>query len=1003
MSVLPLKTYAAPGVPLFGTGSGGPQISSFQDLTCSTITVQNCQILFGDGTHLSTIGGQLYFDNELVASQSSISSLSDWSLYPAISTLNMAGNNIQSAGNVDGTFLTINDPTNVAGFSINPRVAAPVLRAAAQGGALMELTADPQTVTLNLTQPSGPKYGEFGIQSSIQGVYMLDQASNLATFRQGLLTAPAVSSATGYISSFAADEITANTLTVQSTIHAISSISSLTIEAESANFSTLWGQPSSFYLDAVSSITASDIICSTLTAANYISTPALLVSSINGSEFTSTGITVQVAGVSSLVSNSISSIGAEIRTALVSTLQFNPSFDPTLDVNLGLGSLFGNLAGAATGAIGVLVGGAALGTGIAALSQARQTRTIGNSTFELVNAATQLQISTVGSVVSSIQRLVSSIDEQTPGEEIFISTIIPAGTPCIRSYSDPLNTVSTPNSTIQYFGQWVALDAVVPPAVSSFGQLFTSSLSASTISYPNGVQWRPGSTFQGTAFVSTLELFWNDASPPLDADLRVGGLVISGSDVGGLNYSKDVLIQNADSGNRLLVYGAAGSGPSTIAYLSDIPSAPAASSTFQQLYTSSMSASTLTMSSDEGAGLYQGNIFLGIQSGAPQLTITGAAGTVNAKGVNTDILGAQTGPVITVSSDLDANGQFIRANSMSTTTLNVGSGGNINVYGGGAIGFDSNPSNSLIQASQINTPLLTTAEVDADIVFGQTANAYISGYSSISGTQGVFHDMRAVSSILSATGNISSLTISTINGVAYPPSISESFSTLTVSTLQSLQSSIYIVNRDLASISLNEAGDINGVATNYVTYQAQGGGGQLAGFTANATGAGSWSNYASGPMYLNASTIRMSTNQVQMESLSTNTINSIPTAAYRTRSGFDNTILWINLSTTVECIASTFITLDVDSYVLAQANTSVVNTTNQFHTSYAFLRIDGLGNSPSTVTTAANNRDSAAGQSISWRQAVSTGTYSVGLYAYADTNGDLQVAQCDVYALGNLA
>jgi hypothetical protein len=123
----------------------------------------------------------------------------------------------------------------------------------------------------------------------------------------------------------------------------------------------------------------------------------------------------------------------------------------------------------------------------------------------------------------------------------------------------------------------------------------------------------------------------------------------------------------------------------------------------------------------------------------------------------------------------------------------------------------------------------------------------------------------------------SSLTVSSINGAAYPPpsgSVTNSISTLLVSTIlpQGPISSIFINNPDLASLSLNNAGDIIGVATNFINFQAQGTGGQLAGFVANAGGAGSWSNYATGPMYLNASTIRMSTNQVQMVNLSTSVV-----------------------------------------------------------------------------------------------------------------------------------
>ena len=270
--------------------------------------------------------------------------------------------------------------------------------------------------------------------------------------------------------------------------------------ATGGNFapSSLWGQPSSFYQDIVSTISSfgsDNITCSTLTAQNFISTPALVVSSINGAEFTSTTITVQVAGVSSLVANSISSIGAELRTALVSTLQFNPSFSPNLDVNLGLGSLFGNLAGAAAGGLGVVVGAAGLGTGIAALAQGRQTNNINNNAYELVNGTTQLQVSTLGEAFSTVYRFVSSISPDVPGEEIFVSTIYPAGL-AIRSLSDPLNTVSAPTSTIQSFGQWVSLSETLD-LVSTFNTLQTSTISLSTATVQGQIIIEPSTTRSG--------------------------------------------------------------------------------------------------------------------------------------------------------------------------------------------------------------------------------------------------------------------------------------------------------------------------------------------------------------------------------------------------------------------------------------------------------------------------------------------------------------------------
>jgi hypothetical protein len=60
--------------------------------------------------------------------------------------------------------------------------------------------------------------------------------------------------------------------------------------------------------------------------------------------------------------------------------------------------------------------------------------------------------------VSSIYRISNGVPaDEVPGEEVFISTIFAPGTTLIRSYSDPINTVSTPNSTIQYYAPWTEL------------------------------------------------------------------------------------------------------------------------------------------------------------------------------------------------------------------------------------------------------------------------------------------------------------------------------------------------------------------------------------------------------------------------------------------------------------------------------------------------------------------------------------------------------------------
>lgn len=168
---------------------------------------------------------------------------------------------------------------------------------------------------------------------------------------------------------------------------------------------------------------------------------------------------------SSLISFQISSVFGDFSVALTSTLSFQPSLGGVA-IDLGLGGFLGGLAGGIGGNLfNTALGGAALGTGIAALTMSRQNNNlspnINSNVFETINGTSQLQVSTLGSPEISIQRFVSSVSPNSvPGREVFVSTVIPAGTTCIRSFSDPLYLAnpSTLTSSIQSFGQWVSLE-----------------------------------------------------------------------------------------------------------------------------------------------------------------------------------------------------------------------------------------------------------------------------------------------------------------------------------------------------------------------------------------------------------------------------------------------------------------------------------------------------------------------------------------------------------------
>lgn len=392
--------------------------------------------VFVDGAELATVGGSTLLLNGLpIATTNNLSSLSDWSFEPAVNNVNMNGFSLYSTNTIS---------------SVNVQ---------AQNGIFQNLMA------MNI----------FSISSFTSTISSLNMVTNnVAT---SSITEKGAAQPGSYITLFGGD-ITIDSaaggagifLTPQDEVLINGGLAVNYIRAASSiqDVSTINSIP---YPPPGTGSTISSF--QTLTASQWISSPELFVSSINGSEFNQNTIvisTIQTEQVSSVVNN--------VNLSIASSMQLRPSgsFSPNLNIDMGLGSLFTNVAGAALGGLNMIVGSVALATGITAVAMGRQSKTITNSTFELVNTTTQLQVSTLGQQVSSIVRYVSSVNPQTPGQEIFVSTIIPAGTPVIRSFSDPMNTISSPASSIIAFGQWVALP---PQGVGgSFSTIVCSTLVA---------------------------------------------------------------------------------------------------------------------------------------------------------------------------------------------------------------------------------------------------------------------------------------------------------------------------------------------------------------------------------------------------------------------------------------------------------------------------------------------------------------------------------------------
>ena len=135
------------------------------------------------------------------------------------------------------------------------------------------------------------------------------------------------------------------------------------------------------------------------------------------------------------------------------------------------------------------------------------------------------------------------------------------------------------------------------------------------------------------------------------------------------------------------------------------------------------------------------------------------------------------------------------------------------------------------------------------------------------------------------------------------------------------------------------------------------------------------------------------------------TISIIP-VSFQATSAFSGTLLYPNISSSAvaaNIVASTTIlTNAAGSYVIAQANTSFQNATNQYHDIYLNLAIDGVV-SPSTFTSLPAGLNHYANGSIAYRRAVSSGTHSLVLYASADANGVAVGSQVDIWGTGNLA
>jgi hypothetical protein len=280
MTTLSQDTYASFGIPLTGLGGGGSAISTFDNLfvtstlTASKIDAFDISTFFLeaddasisslttlginlDGALLTTAGGsELLLNGVPVATTSNISSLSDWALDPAISTVNMNGNNLIAAQDISsltshastvvaGTVVADNSFTQTANIStlivtdLSAENAVVADSVSSLVGEFSTLNAPYINEVLVINGQSvlegGGNLGIFGL-STINGEPYTNNASSFFT--------SSITAQTGVISSLVCQDISTITLTAFSTIHAVSSISSVTLDANSLAVSSIKSQGS---------------------------------------------------------------------------------------------------------------------------------------------------------------------------------------------------------------------------------------------------------------------------------------------------------------------------------------------------------------------------------------------------------------------------------------------------------------------------------------------------------------------------------------------------------------------------------------------------------------------------------------------------------------------------------------------------------------------------------------------------------------------------------------
>jgi hypothetical protein len=282
-TVLSQDTYAAFGLPLSGLGGSSDPDPTFSTVYAvstitSTLLVQATANIFEmnagsvstifleadeafististvavvlDGSVLTTVGTELLLNGIPLATTSNLSSIADWALDPAISTVNMNTNNLINGGR--GEFLNLNVASTISCVSL---YADSNILVGENGNVTLSGSSgtlntniinafDDNNLTINnLEFLNGFAFTPPGGVGGVEGILQITGLSTIngLPYNTSTLVISSIQAQSANISSLTCQEITATSLTVQSTIHAISSISSSVVLADSITVSSING------------------------------------------------------------------------------------------------------------------------------------------------------------------------------------------------------------------------------------------------------------------------------------------------------------------------------------------------------------------------------------------------------------------------------------------------------------------------------------------------------------------------------------------------------------------------------------------------------------------------------------------------------------------------------------------------------------------------------------------------------------------------------------------